>query len=61
MEENVNISKEAIYLRIYRFLERENYSLRIGTHIGQMLPPDSIELIKNFILNIRNELDIILK
>ena len=55
MEENVNISKEAVYLRIYRFLERENYSLRIGTHIGQMVPPDSIELIKNFISNIRKE------
>ncbi len=41
----IKISKHAIYERIYRFLERANYSFRVGTHIGQALPKDSPNLI----------------
>ena len=44
----IKISKHAIYERIYRFLERANYSIRVGTHIGQALPKDSLNLINIF-------------
>ena len=44
----IKISKNAIYERIYRFLERSNYSIRVRTHIGQALPKDSLNLINIF-------------
>ena len=44
----IKISKHAIYERIYRFLERANYNIRVGTHIGQTLPKDSLNLINIF-------------
>ena len=51
MEENKNISKEAIYKRIYSFLKRENYSLRIGIHIGQILPTRFYRINQKFYIN----------
>ena len=44
----IKISKHAIYERIYRFLERANYSIRVGTNIGQTFPKDSLNLINIF-------------
>ena len=45
----VKYKKYTIYQRIYRLLKRNNYfSFLCGTHIGQMLPDNSIALINNF-------------
>ena len=45
---NSEIKIYSINERIYRFLERANYSIRVGTHIDQILPDDSLNLINLF-------------
>ena len=46
---NFNITKHALYQRIYRFIKRSNYSIRRGSHIGQMLPDNTFDLITGFL------------
>ena len=46
---NFNIIKHALYQRIYRFLKRSNYSIRRGSHIGQILPDNALDLITAFL------------
>ena len=46
---NFNITKHALYQRIYRFIKRSNYSIRRGSHIGQMLPDNTFDLITVFL------------
>ena len=46
---NFNIIKHALYQRKYRFLKRSNYSIRRGSHIGQILPDNALDLITAFL------------
>ena len=56
-----NLKPKSLYNYIYRFMERYKLSLRQKTHVGQLLPPDSIDKIYMFlkeIIIIRKEYDI---
>ena len=55
IKDNKFTTKEALLQRIYRFLKRNNYTIRGGKYITQTLPNDSFELIESFIKEIRNK------
>lgn len=52
---------KSLYTYIYRFLKRNSLSIRAVSHIGQLLPIDSIDLTFAFlkeIINIRIKFNI---
>ena len=56
-----DLKPKSLYNYIYRFMERYRLSIRQKTHVGQLLPSDSIDKIYMFlkeIIRIRKEYDI---
>lgn len=44
-----DIKPKSLLSFIYRFLARNNHSIRKGTHIGQQLPTNSLDLVYSFL------------
>jgi hypothetical protein len=47
-----NKQKKTLQQRVYRFLQRNNYSIRKATHIGQPLPSKALDLFYEFFRDI---------
>lgn len=47
-----NINKKTLQKRVYRFLDRNNYSIRKASHVGQPLPSKAMDLFYEFFMDV---------
>ena len=51
----INIKPKSLLMVVYRFMERNNLSLRTASHVGQELPNDTIDRIYIFLKSVINK------
>ena len=51
----INIKPKSLLMSVYRFMEKNNLSLRTASHVGQELPNDTIDRINIFLKSVINK------
>ena len=51
----INIKPKSLLMAVYRFMERNNLSLRTTSHVGKELPNDTIDRIYIFLKSVINK------